>query len=246
MRGKEESLARAKVGSRSDGEVQAAVGLLTELPSACAPASAAENGRPGGEKSGPAAEPRPEAGRTHASRVLLHICCAPCAVYTVQALKAEGFQVTGLFYNPNIHPAAEYVRRRDTLRQFESALGIKVIYKDAEYDPALYFREVAFREANRCFHCYRLRLEKTLFIAKRGEFDFFTTTLLYSKHQKHDEIAALARDMATGSMAKFLYRDFRTGWREGIEQSKAMGMYRQDYCGCLYSEVERRRKEIRG
>ncbi len=240
MMDKKKNLAR-RDGSRDDVESRAVVRLLTETPPAGgeAVAEVATQGAPD-----VAVEEAPEAGQAHAGRVLLHICCAPCAVYTVQALKAEGFQVTGLFYNPNIHPAAEYVRRRDTLRQFEAELGIRVIYKDAEYDPALYFREVAFREANRCFHCYRLRLEKTLFIAKRGEFDFFTTTLLYSKHQKHDEIAALARDMATGSKAKFLYRDFRAGWQEGIEKSKAMGMYRQDYCGCLYSEVERRRKDL--
>jgi len=180
-----------------------------------------------------------------AGRVLLHICCAPCAVYSVQTLKAEGFEVTGLFYNPNIHPAAEYIRRRDTLRQFEAELGIRVIYKDAGYDPQVWFREVTFRETNRCFHCYRVRLEKTLFIAKHGRFEYFSSTLLYSTKQKHEVIAALGRDLAADGPNRFLYRDFRLGWQEGIEKSMAMGMYRQDYCGCLYSEVERRKKEIR-
>jgi predicted adenine nucleotide alpha hydrolase (AANH) superfamily ATPase len=190
------------------------------------------------------AEETPSPGS--AGRVLLHICCAPCAVYSVQTLKAEGFEVTGLFYNPNIHPAAEYVRRRDTLRQFEAELGIKVIYKDAGYDPQIWFREVTFREANRCFHCYRVRLEKTLFIAKHGRFEYFSSTLLYSTKQKHEVIASLARDLAADGPNRFLYRDFRVGWQEGIEKSTAMGMYRQDYCGCLYSEVERRKKEVAG
>ncbi|EGJ48815.1 epoxyqueuosine reductase QueH [Desulfocurvibacter africanus] len=193
---------------------------------------------------GPKAEETPTPGS--AGRVLLHICCAPCAVYSVQALKAEGFEVTGLFYNPNIHPAAEYIRRRDTLLQFEAELGIKVIYKDAGYDPQIWFREVTFREANRCFHCYRIRLEKTLFIAKHGRFEYFSSTLLYSTKQKHEVIAGLARDMAADGPNRFLYRDFRVGWQEGIEKSTAMGMYRQDYCGCLYSEVERRKKEVAG
>jgi len=187
---------------------------------------------------------RHDAGPSPAGRILLHICCAPCAVYSVQALRAEGFEVTGLFFNPNIHPTAEYVRRRDTLRRFEQDLGIKVIYKDTEYDPSLYFREVTFREANRCFHCYRLRLEKSLFIARRGGFDCFSTTLLYSRHQKHEELAALGHDLAAGGKVRFLYRDLRIGWREGIEKSKALGMYRQDYCGCVYSEFERRRREV--
>lgn len=245
-----ETTIRKKTEAHSRLETDRPVGLLPEQGPEAAAELAAE-GRIEERPGEPASEVQPvhEARSAPGRRVLLHICCAPCAVYTVQALQAEGFEVTGLFYNPNIHPAAEYVRRRDTLRQSESELGatgIRVIYKDSEYDPVLYFREVAFREANRCFHCYRLRLEKTLFIARRGNFDFFTTTLLYSKHQKHEDIAALASDMAAGGKCGFLYRDFRAGWQEGIEKSKAMGMYRQDYCGCLYSEVERRRKEVMG
>jgi hypothetical protein len=178
-------------------------------------------------------------------RILVHICCAPCALTTVETLREEGFEPTGLFYNPNIHPAAEYVRRRDAVKDFQNELGIDVIYKDGDYDPKLWFREVAFREDNRCFHCYRMRLERTAHIARRGGFDAFTTTLLYSKHQKHKDIAAYGRDLATEKTG-FLYRDFREGWKRGIERSKALGMYRQDYCGCLYSEVDRRKDRIDG
>lgn len=175
-------------------------------------------------------------------RFLLHICCAPCSLTVVRTLQDMGHEVTGLYYNPNIHPVGEYLRRRDTLRQFQEQMGIKVLYKDNEYDPQIYFKEIAFREANRCFHCYRIRLERTLFIAKRGRFDAYTTSLLYSKFQKHDVIADLGRDLAGGGQVGFFYHDFREGWKEGIEQSKAMGMYRQDYCGCLYSDFERRKK----
>lgn len=177
-------------------------------------------------------------------RILLHICCGPCAIVPVTWLKAAGHEVVGLFSNPNIHPAAEYVRRRDTLKAFQDRLDIEVIYKDGDYDPVAWMRAVAFREANRCFHCYQIRLERTRGIAKKGGFDAFSSTLLYSRRQKHEMIAALARDIAGGGKPEFFYQDFREGWREGIETSKAWDMYRQDYCGCLLSEVERRRGDI--
>jgi predicted adenine nucleotide alpha hydrolase (AANH) superfamily ATPase len=179
-------------------------------------------------------------------RILLHICCGPCAIVPVKWLKAAGHEVVGLFTNPNIHPAAEYVRRRDTVKAFQDRLGIEVIYKDTDYDPVIWLRAVAFREANRCFHCYQIRLERTRGIAKTGGFEAFTSTLLYSKRQKHEVIAALGRDIAGGGRPEFLYQDFREGWREGIETSKAWGMYRQDWCGCLLSEVERRQGGIGG
>lgn len=177
-------------------------------------------------------------------RILLHICCGPCAVYTVKALKDEGFEVTGLFHNPNIHPLREYLRRKEALREVSEKLDFPVIYKDEEYDPQEYFRRVAFRETNRCFHCYSLRLERAHSIARRGGFEAFTSTLLYSKHQKHEMIKQLCRDLAGGGAPEFLYRDFRQGWKQGIEESKAMGVYRQQYCGCLYSETERYRREL--
>ena len=183
------------------------------------------------------------------SRVLVHLCCGPCALVPLARLKAEGYEPVGLFYNPNIHGAAEYLRRRESTLQAAAHLGVKVILKDDEYDPQAYFRQVSFREDNRCFHCYHLRLERTAQIARRGGFAHFTTSLLYSKRQKHDVITGLGRDLAqggaSGRKADFLYRDFRDGWGEGIEQSKELGLYRQDYCGCLYSEVERRSRDIR-
>lgn len=177
------------------------------------------------------------------TRVLLHVCCGPCSIATVEQLRDEGFEVTGLFLNPNIHPLSEYLRRRDAAMETAEKMGFKLIVRDAEYDPAKYMRDVAFREANRCFHCYEMRLSRTVQIAKRGGFDAFSTTLLYSKHQKHEVIRNLGTDIAAAGVP-FLYRDFRTGWQRGIEESKRMGIYRQQYCGCLYSEVERYQKEL--
>ena len=176
-------------------------------------------------------------------RLLLHICCGPCSITTLKTLLDQGYEITGLFYNPNIHPLTEYVKRRDGCIKVAEKLGIKVIVKDNEYRPQDWFRSVAYREDNRCFHCYASRLERTAQIAKKGGFDFFSTTLLYSKYQKHDDIASLGRDMES-EKTKFLYHDFREGWQEGIETSKEWEIYRQQYCGCLYSENERYQKEL--
>ncbi len=136
------------------------------------------------------------------------------------------------------------MKRRDGCLEVAEKFGIKVIVKDNEYDPQVWFRDVAYRENNRCFHCYARRMERTAGIAKKGGFDSFTTTLLYSKHQKHDDIAALGHDLESGK-TRFHYHDFREGWQEGIETSKVWGIYRQQYCGCLYSENERYRRELR-
>ncbi|MBU1003503.1 MAG: epoxyqueuosine reductase QueH [Proteobacteria bacterium] len=177
-------------------------------------------------------------------RILLHMCCGPCAIAPVRALQARGFEVTGLYYNPNIHPLMEYKRRRDALAEVSARLGFKVIYKDDEYDPQAWFRSMSFREDNRCFHCYAMRLERTAGMARRGKFDCFSSTLLYSKFQKHEMIAGLGRDLAAAGSCEFLYQDFREGWKEGIATSKDWGIYRQQYCGCLYSENERYAREL--
>ena len=177
-------------------------------------------------------------------RILLHVCCGPCAIRPVQELMDQGFEVTGLYLNPNIHPLQEYLRRREGVEQVAAKLGFRVLYKDDEYRPMDYFRAISHRESNRCFHCYAMRLERTACIAARGGFSHFSTTLLYSKFQKHDMIAGLGRDLAGGRKTSFLYRDFRLGWAEGIALSKEWGIYRQQYCGCLYSEYERYEKAL--
>jgi predicted adenine nucleotide alpha hydrolase (AANH) superfamily ATPase len=102
-----------------------------------------------------------------------------------------------------------------------------------------FLRQIIFREEDRCRYCYRLRLVKTALIAKKGRFDAFTTTLLYSRFQKHDLIRSIGEEVAGEYDIPFFYRDFREGWLEGIQISKALGLYRQPYCGCIYSEKER-------
>jgi hypothetical protein len=178
-------------------------------------------------------------------KLLLHMCCGPCSIYPVQALRQQGYEVVGLFYNPNVHPLREYVRRREAAQEVAERLAIQVIFKDEEYDPAAFLRQVVHREASRCFYCYHLRLERTLSIARHGRFSAFSTTLLYSKQQYHKRIAQLGSDLAGGGQTRFVYQDFRAGWAEGVERSKQWSIYRQQYCGCIYSEAERFAGELR-
>lgn len=175
-------------------------------------------------------------------RILLHICCAPCAVYPHQVLREAGYQVCGFFYNPNIHPYREFARRAATLREYLEHAKFPVIW-DETYDLEGFLRLVAFREAERCRFCYQLRLTAAARVARGGKFDGFTSTLLYSKFQNHELIQALGEAAAREVGVPFYYQDFRTGWQEGAEQSKALNLYRQAYCGCIFSERDRYRNK---
>jgi hypothetical protein len=117
-----------------------------------------------------------------------------------------------------------------------------VIYQDG-YDVEGFIQNVVYREADRCRYCYHDRLRSTALLAKRGKFDYFTTTLLYSKFQNHDLVKTTGEAIGKSVDVDFLYQDFRAGWKEGVETSKDLGMYRQQYCGCIYSEKERYYKE---
>jgi hypothetical protein len=153
-------------------------------------------------------------------------------------LKEEGFDATGYFYNPNIHPYQEYRKRLDTVKDFSARVGLDVSYQDG-YDLDDFLLCVAGKGTGRCEQCYRMRLNAVGAAAKEKRVRAFTTSLLYSKFQKHDLIAGIAREMASEHGVEFYYEDFRRGWREGILESKAMGLYRQQYCGCIYSERDR-------
>jgi len=146
--------------------------------------------------------------------------------------------VMGFFYRYNIHPYQECLKREDTLKKYAENEDLKVIYQEG-YAIEHFFRNAAFRESNRCTLCYHERLQATANIAKKGNFDYFSSTLLYSKYQKHDEIKSIGESIGDNTGVKFYYLDFRDGWKEGIEESKRLGMYRQQYCGCVFSEKER-------
>lgn len=168
--------------------------------------------------------------------LLLHVCCGPCLIYPLRFLREADFSVTGLFYNPNIHPSTEYMKRKDTLSNYAIEQKLEINFE--EYNLEHYFREIKDFN-NRCYFCYNLRIERVACVAKEKGFEYFSTTLLYSKRQKHDMIKSLCEEKAKKYDVKFFYKDFREGWKWGIEESKRLLMYRQNYCGCIFSEKER-------
>ncbi len=171
-------------------------------------------------------------------KILLHICCAPCSIYPVRILRDEGMDIMGFFYRHNIHPYTECLKREEALKDYADKISLKVIYQKG-YELERFIQSVVFRESDRCRFCYHDRLYAAAKVAKKGKFDGFTSTLLYSKFQKHDLIRATGESIAKKEGLKFIYRDFRKGWKEGIEESKRLKMYRQQYCGCIYSEKDR-------
>jgi hypothetical protein len=171
-------------------------------------------------------------------RILLHICCGPCATAVIEALKEGGHNVKGLFYNPNIHPYTEYERRLQALKKYAGDSGLDVIYKD-QYEIEGFLRGVAFREVLRCRFCYHIRLLETAKVAKNEGCDLFTTTLLSSPYQDHNLIHEIGRSVSKEIGIPFHYQDFRPVYNRSIQLSKEFGLYRQSYCGCIYSEKER-------
>jgi predicted adenine nucleotide alpha hydrolase (AANH) superfamily ATPase len=171
-------------------------------------------------------------------KILLHICCANCGIYPLEWLKERGHGIVGFFFNPNIHPYLEYQKRLEALKEYAGKTGLVVIYRD-EYLLEEFLRNVSHRVETRCAYCYESRLGATAREAKQRGFDRFSTTLLQSAHQDHARIRETGERVAQEEGIPFFYEDFRKGWKRGVEVSKAMGLYRQQYCGCIYSEKER-------
>ncbi len=175
-------------------------------------------------------------------KLLLHTCCGPCSVYPLEVLKAKDINVMGFFYRHNIHPFTECMKREDTLREYSETIGLKMIWQK-DYELEKFIQSIAFREKDRCRYCYHARLKATAMVAKKGKFDAFSSTLLYSKFQNHKLLIETGQALAREYGLDFFYHDFREGWGQGIETSKELGMYRQQYCGCIYSEKDRYYKE---
>ena len=171
-------------------------------------------------------------------KILLHVCCGPCAIYPLQRLRELGFKVTGYFFNHNIHPFKEYQRRLDTAKQFAVDENMELIVGGG-YELEEFLLNVAANYRDRCEYCYASRLEKAVEYAQLNLFELFTTTLLVSPYQKHDLLVAKAQQAAKAAGAKFFYEDFRSGWKESVTICRERGYYRQPYCGCIYSEKER-------
>ncbi len=174
-------------------------------------------------------------------RVLLHICCGPCAVWPVQWLKEQGFLVEGFWYNPNIHPWREYQARLDSCRYLAQSLDIR-LHERPTGGIRSFLGEVRPEESlrpYRCLKCYRLRLTATAAKARELGIDAITTTLLVSPYQDHDAICEIGRLVAHEYGLSLIDADWRSGFRGARSISRKMGLYHQKYCGCVYSEEER-------
>lgn len=179
--------------------------------------------------------------------LLLHMCCGPCSCYPVKVLREQGIEPIGYFFNPNIHPYKEWDMRLKAAEEFAARSEMKII-TDKHYMLRDFLRRALAAEQvenGRCRMCYTWRLEETARYAAENGFDAFTSTLFYSIYQQHELMKETAEHFAKVYGVKFHYEDFRPGWQEGIDMSVEMGLYRQPYCGCIFSEEERYSRELR-
>ncbi len=178
----------------------------------------------------------------------MHMCCGPCACICIKTLLEEGWDIAGWFCNPNIHPLAEYLRRREAAAQCAAWFGIPITWDDASWDITTWLRAVQGNDTppGRCHYCVTSRMEAAFDKARELGCTHVSSSLLYSRYQPHEAIRAAGERLAAvpGNPA-FLYRDFRGLWQEGIDLSISMGLYRQPYCGCVYSEAERYAKKLK-
>lgn len=179
--------------------------------------------------------------------LLLHACCAPCSSYVLEYL-TEFFDISLLYYNPNIFPESEYLKRVEQVKKLLSEMPLKssVRLVEGRYDPKEFFElskglETVPEGGERCFKCYRLRLEEAAREAKKGGFDYFTTTLSISPHKNADKLNEIGEELEGQYGVKYLYADFKkkNGYKRSIELSRIYGLYRQDYCGCVFSKRQR-------
>jgi predicted adenine nucleotide alpha hydrolase (AANH) superfamily ATPase len=170
--------------------------------------------------------------------ILLHTCCSNCSVYSVNTLRSINHEVTGFWFNPNIHPSTEYDLRLKSMQKLVHLWKMDMIYHD-EYGLVDFLRAVVGKEDTRCRYCYRIRLERTAYEAAQKGFDAFCTTLLISPYQDFDTLIALGDELSQTYGVSFYGEDFRLGFKEGMAAAKELGLYRQKYCGCVYSEINR-------
>lgn len=182
--------------------------------------------------------------------LLLHSCCAPCSSYVLEYL-ANYFKITIFYYNPNISPLEEYQKRVAEVQRLIAELPVKneVDFMVGKYDPESFFALAKGHEpepegGERCFACYSLRLNEAAQIAKAGGFDYFTTTLSISPYKNAQKLNEIGAALEEKYGANYLYSDFkkRDGYARSIELSGKYGLYRQDYCGCVFSKAEHERR----
>ena len=176
--------------------------------------------------------------------LLLHACCAPCSSYTIEYL-SKYFKITIYYYNPNIHPENEYIRRIEELKSFLNRFNTinKVELVEARYSTTEYFDRIKGLEnlgekSERCYNCYSLRMEEACKYAKQHNFDYFTTTLSISPYKVASWINEIGENLQNRYSINYLYADLkkRNGYKRSLELSKEYNLYRQEYCGCIYSK----------
>lgn len=170
-------------------------------------------------------------------KILLHICCATCAILPVRIMREANQSVTGFFHNPNVHPYTEFRKRIESVSDYAKASELEVFF-DEDYGLEDFLAQVAQDPAGRCSFCYETRLRTTAEFAAANGFDAFSTSLLASPYQDHAVIRAFGQEFADLFEISFLYQDFRVAWKKRLETSRAMNLYQQTYCGCIYSEKE--------
>jgi epoxyqueuosine reductase len=176
-------------------------------------------------------------------KLLLHICCGPCASATIPVWTRRGAEVTGFFFNPNIHPLLEWRRRATAAGDVAAVTGVEM-REDSAYDPAAWFADVALAdpsEGSRCRRCIGQRMLRTAQEAAELGCSAFSTSLSISPYQDHDAIRETGAEAAQRFDVEFLYEDLRPLYGESRRLSRELGIYRQKYCGCLVSEWERYR-----
>lgn len=189
---------------------------------------------------------------SNTKKILLHSCCAPCSSYVITFL-SNYFDITVLYYNPNISPKEEYEKRKKEQIKLINNLKTKnkLDFLDCDYENDLYEKVVNGYEecpegGNRCRLCFNLRLEKTAILAKKNKYDYFCSTLTVSPHKNSKIINEIGNTIGEKYNIKWLYSDFKKneGFKQSIELSKKYNLYRQDYCGCIYSKKEREKQTV--
>ncbi|NLO09065.1 MAG: epoxyqueuosine reductase QueH [Clostridiales bacterium] len=181
---------------------------------------------------------------TKVPSLLIHSCCAPCSSYVLEYL-SDYFAITVYYYNPNIYPEGEYTRRFKEQEDLVKSMSLKnpVLFVGGKYEPKKYYEQIKGHEndyegGDRCSICYRMRLEEAAKVASEGGYEFFTTTLTISPHKNASKLNEIGEELASIYGVLFLPSDFkkRNGYKRSIELSNEYGLYRQDYCGCIFSK----------
>ena len=184
-------------------------------------------------------------------RLLLHSCCAPCSSYVLEYL-SRYFEITVFYYNPNIYPPEEFGKRVEEQKRLIAQLPAAhpISFLDGPYEPERFYEMARGLEqvpegGERCFKCYRLRLTETAEMARAGKYDYFTTTLSISPLKNAEKLNEIGGQLAKDYGVDYLYSDFkkRNGYKRSTELSREYGLYRQDYCGCVFSMRERRTQQ---